>query len=319
MARAYALGSMPGTSIEQVADVVASETPDVIHIPVLPERGAGADAIGRTMALMEGLFADVGVRGWVLTPRPQKSTKYAKDLIARDLDVCEELWSTKPESIKISVVGPWTLATSLEVPGGYLAITDEGARRDLTEGLTHALTQHVHEIQSRFEAKTIIQLDEPLLTHITEGKIQGPTRFDPVRKVHPKDVAQTLDSLASDFSEELLLNLSGQRPLFGIAHEAGVDGIQIDLAHVSTHELLDQLGEFLSGGKRVAFGIQDQDPWKNAQALARLMDKLSVDPALLTTADVFPDRKAPTILEAAKDLEVAYQTAHILSTRAGDL
>ena len=52
---AYGLGELPGTSITEAADIIQGETGDLLHLPQLPSRGLGADAIGRSVGLIDAL------------------------------------------------------------------------------------------------------------------------------------------------------------------------------------------------------------------------------------------------------------------------
>lgn len=94
MTNAYGLGPFPGTSLSEAADVIFSETGDHPHLPQLPTRGLGSDAVGRTAALLgELLTVDRGPRSWIMTPRPQLLTRASWDRIERDLDELEGMWA----------------------------------------------------------------------------------------------------------------------------------------------------------------------------------------------------------------------------------
>ena len=49
---------------------VVGELPDLPHLPELPARGAGADLIGRTAALLSDLRVDLQPGGWRLSGGP---------------------------------------------------------------------------------------------------------------------------------------------------------------------------------------------------------------------------------------------------------
>ena len=68
---AFGLGPLPGTDLANAADIVISETP-LPHIPQLPDRGIGSDAIGRTASLLD-MPVEPGPRGWRVAPRPRKA------------------------------------------------------------------------------------------------------------------------------------------------------------------------------------------------------------------------------------------------------
>ena len=49
---ATGIGSMPGTDPAEAARTVVDQVPDFPFLPELPNRGPGADLIGRTAALL---------------------------------------------------------------------------------------------------------------------------------------------------------------------------------------------------------------------------------------------------------------------------
>src|SRR5699024_151059 len=63
-------GPMPGTDPRESARVVMGECHALPFLPELPERGPGADQIGRTLALLADLPVDVSPRGWRLADSP---------------------------------------------------------------------------------------------------------------------------------------------------------------------------------------------------------------------------------------------------------
>src|SRR5689334_9634345 len=49
------IGSMPGVDPAETAGIVVGELPDLPHLPELPNRGLGADLLGRSAALLVDL------------------------------------------------------------------------------------------------------------------------------------------------------------------------------------------------------------------------------------------------------------------------
>src|SRR5699024_2065017 len=179
---AYGLGPVPGTDIALAADIIAGETGDSRHLPQLPARGLGSDLIGRTAGLLEAVTVDRGPRGWRLTNRSQLATRAMWDRMERDLDILEELWSDGVDTLKVQVVGRWTIAASLELANGYRAITGYGALRELSSALHVGIDGHLADVKKRFGSKIIVQLDEPLYADVLAG-LRGTTSYDPVRPV----------------------------------------------------------------------------------------------------------------------------------------
>lgn len=131
---------MPGTSMSEAADIVMGETGALPHLPQLPDRGLGSDAIGRTAGLLETLTVDRGPRAWQMTARPQRETRRVWDRMERDLDAIVEVWGGEHvPRVKIQAVGPWTLAAAVELSNGHRVITDRGAREDLHAALLEGI------------------------------------------------------------------------------------------------------------------------------------------------------------------------------------
>ena len=66
---ASGVGSLPGADPTEAVRLVVGELPGFAHLPELPGRGAGADLIGRSAALLVDLAVDLTPAGWRLVPR----------------------------------------------------------------------------------------------------------------------------------------------------------------------------------------------------------------------------------------------------------
>lgn len=266
----FGLGPMPGTDLVKAADVVLSELP-LPHIPQLPARGIGFDAIGRTAALLD-IPVDPGPRGWRVAARKRGLT----DNMARDLDVLEELWAGKVDRVKVQLVGPWTLAAAIEMPNGHRMITDAGAFRDVRDALQGAVGEHRGDVDKRL-APTVLQLDEPLLTDIMRGTLPGAAEYERIAAVPEPEEAYAPYG-------EFLLNA----PLL------------IDAAWQTTtlNAEKDALAGLLDRGARLAI------PVTPPREVLQLFDELQIDPAtaaidivaeagdsMLTTADNFREAR----------------------------
>lgn len=274
---AFGLGPLPGLDLTQAADVVLSETP-LPHIPQLPERGV--DAVGRTAALLE-IPIGRGPRGWRVAPRKRGDA----DLMARDLDQLEERWHGKVDTLKVQLVGPWTLAAEIEMPNGHRAITDSGALRDITEALVEAAGGHRRDVEKRL-APTVLQLDEPRLSEVMAGTLTGVTEFETIPAV-----PEPWERLAQ-FGDFLL-----NTPQL-------IDGSRWQSLNPA-HTAKDDLAAALDRGVRVA--IPPMEP----RALWRLFDELQMDPAE-AAIDVYAGPGAD-LLDTAANYRAAREMADELS------
>src|ERR1700710_3297467 len=95
---------------------VVGELPDFAHLPELPARGAGADRIGRSAALLVDVAVDLTPAGWRLVPRPGMDQRRAREFLERDLDALHDVAGGYTGVLKLQAAGPWTLAARLERP-----------------------------------------------------------------------------------------------------------------------------------------------------------------------------------------------------------
>lgn len=279
---AFGLGALPGTDLARAADVVLSELP-LPHIPQLPDRGVGSDLIGRTAAMLEIPVAR-GPRGWRVAARSSKDA----DRMERDLDYLEELWHGKVDTVKVQLVGPFTLAAEIEMANGHRMITDPGALRDLTDALVEACVGHRRDVETRF-GKSILQLDEPRLPEVVEGTLRGVTDFETIRAI-PEP-------------EETLMRFGAH--LLHTPELVDVPWLTCDPRHADK----DALARLLDAGTRIAI------PTMEPRELYNLFDELQIDPAT-TAIDVFAV-SARTLVDTAAKYRAAREMADALGASPG--
>ena len=197
MTAATGVGSMPGDDAEDyelAVRVVLEELTDLPHVPELPGRGAHADMIGRTLAVVAELGADLQPAGWRLTDASGIDHRRAKSLLAQDLDAVEELTQGYSGPFKIQVAGPWTLAAMVERPRGDRVLADHGARRELAEALAEGLRDHVADVRRRIpDADLVVQVDEPALPAVLAGAVPTASGFHRHRSVDPPRASPPLE------------------------------------------------------------------------------------------------------------------------------
>lgn len=279
---AFGLGPMPGTSMAEACDIVLGETGDLPHLPQLPERGLGSDAVGRTAGLLRWLTVDRGPRAWRLVDRPQLASRHLWDLMERDLDTAQEVWGESLETVKVQVVGPWTLAAQLELPNGHRALTDRGATRDLADALEEAVVAHRADVARRFGGEVVLQVDEPALADATGGKLRGTTDFERIRAV-PEEVA--LDRLQRLYAD--ILNAGNQWEFAPAAPTLAVTFSAIDTARD-----MDGVGQLLENGGRLALGVETAaSESATATDIVEYVRRVGHDVALVQSRiDVYPLR-----------------------------
>lgn len=330
---AYGLGELPGTSVFEAANIIQGETGQLLHLPQLPARGLGADHIGRSIGLLEALNVARGPRSWMMSTRPSRLSHRTLDFINSDLDSCEEVWGTSLETIKIQVVGPWTLGARIELNNGHRVLTDRGAMRDLTEALIEGINRHKSEVARRFRAEVKVQIDEPDLATLIDGKLEGTSTFDTIAPVRVPDINERLHRVFSEIEGSNYLNITGQLPNWEVARGAGAGAgtVQVSMNQVSGNEHLDGFGETLTSGIRLGLGITDpqdvvdefhENPRAKAVAIARFFDEIGLNRSLLVDqVDIHPRGSLleGTTADAAPVYRMARVVSEMLEKDAGDL
>jgi hypothetical protein len=267
---------MPGTDPREAARVVVGECQAMPFLPELPDRGLAAESMGRTLALLADLPVDVSTSGWRLATSPGSLARTASDLLERDLDALEEAdeAARDPEgeaalegrSLVVRVLGPWSLAALLELPGGLPVLTDRGARRDLAGSLAEGVGDRLTRLSARLGAGTRILLDEPMLWHVAAGSVVGPSRFDPIAAVPEDQLALSLcrfgDALRRSGIADVVIRVpAGVEPQaparWGVVAETPggetpLDGLCLptELLHSGrSHSALDAAGTVLGDGR----------------------------------------------------------------------
>lgn len=280
-------------------------------LPELADRGPGADQTGRTLAMLADLPVDVSPRGWRLADSPGRLARRASDFLDRDADALEEAdeQARDPEAdhtqgsrrLQVRVLGPWSLAAGVELPGGLPVLSDRGARRDLAASLAEGAGARVARLAGRMRAGARILLDEPLLWHVAAGTVHSPSRLDPIAAIPADQLALSLsrfgDALRRAGAAEVLIRVPitsdpGAPPVWSVVSEtprgeSALDGLCLTAAplHAArSHEALDAAGTVLGdGGILHLEGLPgaDRPPGTAAEAeqasvgLLTLLDRLS--------------------------------------------
>jgi methionine synthase II (cobalamin-independent) len=249
---------MPGTDPKDATAIVAGELPELPHVPELPARGAGADIIGRTAALLTGLPVDLQPSGWRLTSRPGIDLHRAASYLLQDLDVLQEALEGHDGPVKVAVAGPWTLAASLQLPRGEPVLSDRGAVRDLQQALAEGVAQHLRDVQSRLPGcEVVLQLDEPGLLSVLQGRVPSFSGARTVRPVADNDAVVVLEQMVGTAARArvpvVVHSCAADVPV-GMLVRAGVAGVSLDLTLVR-EELDDALGEAIESGVVLLAGV----------------------------------------------------------------
>jgi hypothetical protein len=291
---------MPGTDAREAARTVIGELPDLPYLPELPDRGAGADIIGRTAALLVDVAVELVPSGYRVTARAGRDHRRGVDLLRADLDAFEEAMDAagaRPSVVKVQAAGPWTLAAEVELRSGHKVLTDPGALREFAASLAEGLRVHAGEVRRRLGVNTVVQLDEPGLPAVLAGSVATPSGYGTVAAVPESAAAELLGSVLEALPTPRIVHCCAPRPPIALLHEAGADALAVDAALLAgaPRATIDALGEAWDSGVSVLLGLVPAVPYAGRPApaggppnladLARpaldLVDRLGFDRTLL--------------------------------------
>jgi methionine synthase II (cobalamin-independent) len=288
---ATGVGSMPGTDPEQASNVIMAELPDFPFLPELPGRGAGADIIGRTAALLVDLPVETTPGGWKLAAKAGRDQRRAASFLAFDLDAAQQAADGYAGPYKISVCGPLTLAAGLELIHSLNpALADEGALADLVTSLAEGLAEHVREIRERIPgANVVVQLDEPSLPWVLAGRIPTASALNTVRALDETQARTALGPVLAATTATTVVHCCAPDYPFLLVKDAGADAVSFDLATVGRSNL-DALAEVADAGLGLLAGALPTDqaagerpraPKDTAAAVVTLWRRMTLAPERL--------------------------------------
>ncbi|MFI1093019.1 methionine synthase [Streptomyces sp. NPDC020917] len=284
---ATGIGSMPGGDAREAARVAVEAVAGLPFLPELPARGPGADMIGRTLGMLVELYARVEPSGWRFGDRPGRDTRRAVSWLAEDLDALEEFTQGYEGPLKVQAVGPWTLAAGVELRGGEAALGDPGACRDLVASLTEGLRAHLADTARRVPgARLVLQLDEPSLTAVLEGRIRTASGYRTHRAVDRAVVEGALRDIASAAGVPVTVHSCAPDVPFALLRRAGVAGISFDFALLTERDW-DAFGEAAEAGTALFAGVVPgkdaplSDPAGSVSGVRALWRRLGLAPGAL--------------------------------------
>ena len=297
---ATGIGSMPGTDFPETLRTVLGELPDLPHVPELPARGAHADMVGRSLAVVSALGADLVPDGWRLTGSEASGVDHrrARSLLAQDLDTVEEQTQGFEGRFKLQVTGPWTLAATVEKPRGDRVLSDHGARRELAAALAEGVVEHLADVRRRIPgAQLVLQVDEPALPAVLGGRVPTASGLHRHRSVDLPEVSAMLEAVlaaAREAGATTVVHCCAAEAPVGLLVGAGSDGVSVDLDVLDVASY-DALAELLEAGRPVHLGVvpgTDPEAWPAETAttdrVLRFLDMLGLEPSVVPSLVVTP-------------------------------
>ncbi len=233
------MGSMPGEDYPEVAKI-ALEAAGVAFVPELPARGVEAGMVGRSLAVLDGRAADLQPAGWRRVDASGVDHRRARSLLARDLDVVEELAQGFDGTLKQQVAGPWTLASTVELLRGEKVLSDHGARRDLAESLAAGVADHVAGLRRRVpHADLVVQVDEPMLPAVLAARVPTSSGYGRYRTIEPPEADAALrvvvDAVRGAGARPVVHSCAPDLPV-ALLRGAGFEAVSFDLTLAEPHD-----------------------------------------------------------------------------------
>lgn len=296
--RATGIGSLPGQDLPGALRHVLGAF-ELAWLPELPGRGVGADLVGRSLAMTDGLAFDLQPKGWRLADHSGVDHARARGLLRRDLDDLEEAAQGFTGRITLTIAGPWTLAASLERPRAERVLADHGARRELAESLASGAGTLLAELGRRLpDVDWRVQLDEPLLPAVMGARVPTASGLATLRGVDAPVASELLARVARPLGEltgPVRLHCCAPGLDLALMGRSGIDELALDVALLGSGEL-DAVAEWLEAGRRLVLGLAPThvpDALSPPDHLVRraldLLRPVGLDPAvLLSGLDISP-------------------------------
>ncbi|MEV5962116.1 methionine synthase vitamin-B12 independent [Kribbella sp. NPDC051952] len=318
------LGSLPGDDIREWTKVLL-EAVDIPFLAELPVRPYG-DMLSRAVAVLSELAADLQPAGWRLTggsdPRASLDQRRARSLLAEDMDVLEEFADGYSGPFKLQLTGPWTLASTVELPRGDKVLADHGARRDLAEGLALGLADHVAEVRRRVPgAELVVQIDEPALPAVLAGAIPTASGWSKHRSVDGPGAVELLSLVTTQ--APTVIHCCAARPPIEVFTKSGAAGVAVDISLLN-HAAWDQIAVAAEAGSTLYAGLiattgNLPNPEQAADPLVRRWRELGLDPEILKQVVITPAcglASAPSPSDARSRLDLLRRTADVVAEAA---
>jgi methionine synthase II (cobalamin-independent) len=249
---------MPGSDYADSVQTVLGEVGDLPHLVELPDRGPAAGMIGRTLAVVSELGADLQPGGWRLTDATGRDQRRARSLLARDLDGVEELAPNLLGRFKVQLTGPCTLAATVELPRGEKVLADPGARRDLTQALAEGALEHVESVRRRLPAaEIVVQLDEPALPAALAGAVPTASGFHRHRALATAEAAALLDAVLSTVASSgvsTVIHCCAAHLPFDVLAATSVQAASFDVG-LLRGAAYDDAAAWVEAGRQLWFGV----------------------------------------------------------------
>lgn len=295
---ASGVGSLPGTDVQGAARAVRELYGDggIPYLVELPDRGPGADLIGRTAAHLTGLAVDLQPAGWRLTDASGRDASRARAFLREDLDVLAEVYDGYVGPLKVQTCGPWSLAATLALPRGERVVSDPGAVRDIIQSLADTTTEHVAQVRRLVPgAEVTVQWDEPGLPAVLAGRLPTASGFGRVRAIDGNVVRDGLvhmaETVAGQVDSQVLHCCAADVPVPLVRQVEGLE-LALDTSLVRPAQW-DGIAELVESGRRFWAGLVPtsstaRHPGGHVEPFVEQWHRVGLETALLERVVVTP-------------------------------
>lgn len=322
MTQPSGVGSWPGTdplsAARQVRDLLSDN--GIPYVVELPDRGPGADMIGRTAAALVDLEVDLQPSGWRLAPTADRNVRRGRAFLRDDLEVLAETYDGWQGPLKVALTGPWTLAGSLRLPRGERVVTDAGACRDLVQSLAEAVRVLAAQVQSAVPgAQVIVQLDEPGLPAVLDGSLRSASGLNQLRPVDQPVVRDALAAIRDAHDGRVVLHCCAPGVPTALLRSMDVE-VSLDTA-LLTPAAWEGVAELVESGRTLWAGAVPTDaagshPGPFVDALAQAWHRVGLPDAALADLMVTPACGLATRRDPVRIQRLAVDAASALAERA---
>ncbi|MGP4992548.1 hypothetical protein [Glutamicibacter ardleyensis] len=254
----------PGQEPMEIHKVVRGELgePNLAVMPQLAERGVGADPLGRSTSMVSDMGFDLQPHGWRIGVGDGIDARRARSFLRSDENLLADVLGAekKPaQRLKVSVLGPWSLAAGLYLSHGERILIDHGARRDILQAYADGVKQHLLRLRSSTSIRQFtVQLDEPELPGVLDGTLPTASGYRTLRSIPRAEVrevyAQFVQTMAQIEGTSVIVNLPGADTDWikrvDILHQAGVNGYLIEPPSMN-HPRWERMASLIESGSQI--------------------------------------------------------------------
>lgn len=282
---------MPGTDLRRSVQLLEAELGpgDFSALPELPQRGHHGTLLGRSVAQLAELYAELTSYGWRLVQRPGADHLRATTRLSADVDTLadvrgerQETSNAEPGPLRVEILGPVSLAARLHLPQGEKILIDHGARRDLAASLAAGLQAHCEHILSSIRPPALeVTVCEPEYHRVRRGAVPTVSGYQQIR------------SLGRDETRALVTEV------LNALRAAGVDSVVLDTGRpVTAEQVEDFFSRSRSGASTAVDGFvlpvhrAEAADWERAAELAEAGARLQASLLRPTGSEALPEVSA---------------------------